>query len=204
MCGKLSRPRPRSWLHRYQRWRQGSDSRVSWPPVRLQIFAEQQSSIVLVHGLGGNPRRTWSASIHPVPASAEPRLSKGTKLRALAGRQFKRLRTSPAAESKTFAPSTTIPATGYIIRDGADEDDALKPATADLSAQEAASSSSNIFWPKDLLAEDFKTIRILTFSYESDPRRPEQHNLYTLSNILLSRLADKRADFVSRALAAST
>ena len=152
-----------------------------------RIYAKSGHSIVFVHGLGGHPRKTWSTSSYLAPASAEPRPPK-RRLGDLVGRTVKRLAGTP--------PASDVEAE-YVTRDGADEDDASSPATA-LNLTEAL-QSHEVFWPKDLLAEDFKTARILTFGYESNPRGPAQHNLYTLSNNLLSRLTDVREDCVRSA-----
>lgn len=55
----------------------------------------------------------------------------------------------------------------------------------------------DVFWPRDLLPNDFEDVRIMTFGYSSSPASPGKDNLYTLSNDLLQKLANKRMDEVS-------
>ncbi|KAI0097934.1 hypothetical protein GGR51DRAFT_566116 [Nemania sp. FL0031] len=131
--------------------------------------------IVLIHGLGGHPERSWSTSAGPAPTSENHRRSPVARIGSWFRYQLRRpLGIVSAAESMTSNHPTSN------------------------SKRRESSSARPIFWPRDMLAQDFKNARILTFGYESDPRGSGQDNLYTLSKSFVARLADKRMNHSTR------
>ncbi|RYP53732.1 hypothetical protein DL768_001332 [Monosporascus sp. mg162] len=55
-----------------------------------------------------------------------------------------------------------------------------------------SSVNQEVFWPRDLLPENVKDVRVMTFGYYSSPGGSSQDNLYTLSKSLLGKLANER------------
>jgi hypothetical protein len=124
---------------------------------------------------------------HSPKASAEPRPSKRAAFGAKIGNAFKSLvYRKPKEQTKAEAACSTAAA-----QDGVLTTEAPAPTTED------ADSKSKIFWPLDLLAIDFKDVRVLTFGYDSSPSHSTKNNLYTLSKSLLARLASERETCVS-------
>ncbi|RYP70578.1 hypothetical protein DL771_005397 [Monosporascus sp. 5C6A] len=62
-----------------------------------------------------------------------------------------------------------------------------------LPAVSDSSINQEVFWPRDLLPETVKDVRVMTFGYYSSPGGSSQDNLYTLSKSLLGKLANERA-----------
>ncbi|PGH19131.1 hypothetical protein AJ80_04209 [Polytolypa hystricis UAMH7299] len=145
------------------------------------------ADIVLIHGLGGHPRTTWSTSGHVPRPSRKPKLE--TRKRGRLGGFVRRLANRSPRPRTPKARRAESPSITY----GQKLDNVSHPTSTASSRHKAPSLPRGVFWPKDLLAEGFANVRILVFGYISD-RRALKNNIYTLSIELLSRLADKRVD----------
>jgi hypothetical protein len=63
--------------------------------------------------------------------------------------------------------------------------------------QEPAREGRTVFWPKDLLPQSIRNVRIMTYGYEADPVAVWSHvNIFQHSRDLLIALAAQRSDNV--------
>lgn len=147
------------------------------------------------------------------PASAEEKSSLRSptrgKFRALIPVRKKRPSASPAHQHVDSGGSPAPEdARNRVATQQVDSDQAsvsqlgkehLDSIPTDLVALQP--SSTNVFWPEDLLAPDFPDLRILTFGYESAYTQflgsVSQNNVFTLSRNLLTSPVNVRASNVS-------
>lgn len=145
------------------------------------------TSIVFVHGLGGHPQNTWTyksksggktsqqALAHPSKASD----SDNTRTRSA-------LRTFPQNKRRKLGPSEAV---------GVEQ--------ADGNGDEAA-QGKDVFWPRDLLTDDFPRARIMTFGYNANVTRgyhaAHQGNIFSHARDLLYGLEAKRRKAMDRKL----
>ncbi|KAK2812978.1 hypothetical protein FQN50_000999 [Emmonsiellopsis sp. PD_5] len=80
----------------------------------------------------------------------------------------------------------------------------VEGASADIAGGDQGGGGSAVFWPKDLLAADFPTARVMTFGYDSIITRgykaANQGNLFSHSGNLLYELVQKRIRAPKRGL----
>jgi hypothetical protein len=97
-------------------------------------------------------------------------------------------KTSPAVEPETTVPTDSV------------ETDTPSGTTTEHPADQSSMPPHIVFWPRDLLAKDFESVRILTFGYESDPKGSSQSNLFSLSKNLVIKLGNERLENVRTSL----
>ena len=129
-------------------------------------------SLVFVHGLGGHPKRTWSTERYEPKASAE-RDNSTSKFKSNLRRLLPLNKKEEVTEAVSVAAKTPPPSRGS-----------------------GSSIDAEVFWPRDLLPNDVKDVRIMTFGYYSNSAGSSQDNLYTLSKSLLGKIANERASAV--------
>lgn len=130
------------------------------------------NSIVFVHGLQGHPQRTWSS---------RPRLSRKTSGDTSASDAH------PSRRDKLLRfPNWFSKHKGLLSGDDAIEE----------SLNTAKDGQREMFWPRDLLSEDFPTARVMTFDYNSRVTQgfeaANQSNIFSHARNLLYQLESKR------------
>lgn len=130
------------------------------------------NSIVFVHGLQGHPQRTWSS---------RPRLSRKTSGDTSASDAH------PSRRDKLLRfPNWFSKHKGLLSGDDAIEE----------SLNTAKDGQREMFWPRDLLNEDFPTARVMTFGYNSRVTQgfeaANQSNIFSHARNLLYQLESKR------------
>lgn len=115
-------------------------------------------SIVLIHGLQGHPRNTWTwEADRPIRNNSVP-IRKATKLGG--GCSWRRKSAGEPSTESSVAPPITNKSSFW------------KKWTSEPTVETSASSSkpiiaSAIFWPYHFLPKDFPLARILTWGYQS-------------------------------------
>jgi hypothetical protein len=141
---------------------------------------------VFIHGLQGHPHKTWtsdpkSAQKNSRQALALPKVPKRDKTRALS--PFRLISKYIGTNSRSI------------------REDALDN-TYEERNQEAG--AKNIFWPRDLLKEDFPRARIMTFGYNTSITQgyeaANQGNIFSHARDLLYGLEAKRRQSPDRDL----
>lgn len=127
---------------------------------------------MFVHGLQGHPQRTWSS---------RPRLSQNTSGYASTSDARHSRRDKILHLPHWFSNRKSLQSRDDTIEENSDE---------------AEDGQREVFWPRDLLKEDFPTARIITFGYNSRItqgfKATSQSNIFSHAKNLLYELESKR------------
>lgn len=133
---------------------------------------------MFVHGLFGDPQKTWTAAGSAVTAASSP------------------------------PPSNEVEPSGQNVTTRQRKRDALAFWRRDKSDQSAVASSSQlsidegVFWPKELLPKVVPQTRIFTWGYDVDINHlfssASQATVFQHAGTLLSDLANKRTSNVEK------
>lgn len=113
--------------------------------LRTLILSLIMSSIVFVHGLQGHPKRTWTWTAPKKAASPSKDLAEE---RPTHRHLFRRIFPKTKSNDKELSRST-------------EHGNDVSPKYDSYSAIQ------EVYWPRDLLATDFPTARVLIFGYNS-------------------------------------
>ena len=137
---------------------------------------------MFVHGLQGHPHRTWTSNPKPAQTLAPLIAPKRDKTRAL----------SPF---RLFSKHTRTKSGRSIKEEALDDVDEERNREAE---------AKDVFWPRDLLKEDFSMARIMTFGYNTNItqgyKAANQGNIFSHARDLLYGLEAKRRQTPNRDL----
>jgi hypothetical protein len=106
---------------------------------------------VFVHGLQGHPQKTWIS---------DPKSARRNSRQALA----------PLKVSKKDKTRMLSPLRSFSKRIRTDSERSIKEEALDNVDEERNQKAEmkDVFWPRDLLKEDFPMARIMTFGYNTN------------------------------------
>ncbi|KAK3383654.1 hypothetical protein B0T24DRAFT_605806 [Lasiosphaeria ovina] len=167
--------------------------------IGLSVVYEPDCSpvvdIIFVHGLQGNPYRTWTSGKLPVEttltaSSPSSSLSEATPMKAAKAARLRRLRRFiPSRKKKSPQVDFTVP-------------DASTTVEPPPGGGENGKSSS-VFWPADLLPHDCPQARVLVYGYDTKITRfmsgaTSQNSVFSHAKDLLFTLS--RRSVIARPL----
>lgn len=140
--------------------------------ITFQLCTLRRTSVLFVHGLQGHPRKTWSST----PTHSQTPSGHTSARKARPSRRNRILRVPHWLSGRKGSPS----------RNEAIEED----------SDAAEDGQREVFWPRDLLKQDFPTARIMTFGYNSTILHAlgaaNQGNISSHARNLLYELESKR------------
>ena len=142
---------------------------------------------MFVHGLQGHPHKTWAL---------DPKSAQKNSRQALAPlKVHKRDKTRALSPFRLFSKHTRTKSGRSIKEEALDNVDEKRNQEAE---------AKDVFWPRDLLKEDFPMARIMTFGYNTNItqgyKAANQGNIFSHARDLLYELEVKRRQTPNRDL----
>ena len=156
-------------------------------------------SIVFAHGLGGHPRSTWASNAYSPKSSAEPQSTFLSRIQGKAAAVVRSIKPTFATMNATL-PDAQSASESVDAEDDPEEPNPGEEGHTDQEVPQEVPLAKDVYWPKDLLANDFSDSRVITYGYDSRVNQlfgtVPHYNLLVLGRNLLRNVADQRISCV--------